>query len=91
LSAGENPEVSDGVRITTPSGHVFEAYHSQTLLGTEVGTHNPGAFPRHLVGVGSRLWTTPWCGGMRGDVRQVVCGGVQGREVSGDTVHGARG
>ncbi|MDC5699027.1 catechol 2,3-dioxygenase [Intrasporangium calvum] len=52
MSAGENAEVSDGIRFTTPSDHVFEVYHSQTLIGTEVGTHNPEAFPRHLVGVG---------------------------------------
>ena len=52
MSKGENPEVSDGIRFTTPSDHVFEVYHSQTLIGTEVGTHNPEAFPRHLVGVG---------------------------------------
>lgn len=52
MSAGENPEVSDGIRFTTPTEHVFEVYHGQTLIGTEVGTHNPDAFPRHLVGVG---------------------------------------
>ena len=52
MSKGENPEVSDGIRFTTPSDHVFEVYHEQTVIGTEVGTHNPEAFPRHLVGVG---------------------------------------
>ena len=52
MSQGENPEVSDGIRFTTPSDHVFEDYHGQTLIGTEVGSHNPEAFPRHLVGVG---------------------------------------
>ena len=52
MSQGENPEVSDGIRFTTPSDHVFEVYHGQTLIGTEVGSHNPEAFPRHLVGVG---------------------------------------
>ena len=52
MSAGENYEVSDGIRFTSPSEHVFELYHSQKVLGTEVGTHNPEAFPRHLVGVG---------------------------------------
>ncbi len=52
MSAGENPEVSDGIRFTAPSEHVFEVYHAQTAIGTEVGTHNPDAFPRHLVGVG---------------------------------------
>ncbi|WP_395696202.1 catechol 2,3-dioxygenase [Nocardioides sp.] len=52
MSAGENPEVSDGIRFITPSEHVLEVYHGQTVIGTEVGTHNPDAFPRHLVGVG---------------------------------------
>ncbi|MFN8193275.1 MAG: catechol 2,3-dioxygenase [Nocardioidaceae bacterium] len=52
MSAGENPEVSDGLRIFSPSEHVLEVYHAQTLIGTEVGTHNPDAFPRHMVGVG---------------------------------------
>ncbi|HNQ06722.1 MAG TPA: catechol 2,3-dioxygenase, partial [Tetrasphaera sp.] len=52
MSKGENPEVSDGIRFISPSEHVFEVYHDQTLIGTEVGTHNPDAFPRHLVGVG---------------------------------------
>ena len=52
MSKGENPEIGDGIRFTTPSEHVFEVYHEATLVGTEVGTHNPDAFPRHLVGVG---------------------------------------
>ncbi len=52
MTAGENPEVSDGLRIFTPSDHVLEVYHAQTLIGTEVGTHNPESFPRHLVGIG---------------------------------------
>ena len=53
MSAGENLEVSDGIRMTTPSDHVVEVYHSMTSYGTEVGTHNPEVFPRHLVGVGA--------------------------------------
>ena len=52
MSKGENPEIGDGIRFETPSGHLFEVYHEATLIGTEVGTHNPEAFPRHLVGVG---------------------------------------
>ena len=52
MSKGDNPEIGDGIRFTTPSDHVFEVYHEATLIGTEVGTHNPDAFPRHLVGVG---------------------------------------
>lgn len=53
MSEGENPEVSDGIRFRTPSEHVIEVYHDQTMIGTEVGTHNPEAFPRHLVGIGA--------------------------------------
>ena len=53
MSAGENPEVGDGIRILTPSAHVMEVYHEATAVGTEVGTHNPAAFPRHLVGDGA--------------------------------------
>ena len=52
MSKGDNPEVGDGIRIVTPTDHIFEVYHGQTLIGTEVGSHNPEAFPRHLVGVG---------------------------------------
>ena len=53
MSAGDNLEVSDGIRIVLPSDHVVELYHGMTLVGTEVGTHNPEVFPRHLVGVGA--------------------------------------
>ena len=51
MSAGENPEGSDGLRTFTPSEHVLKGYHTQPLLGVETGTHNPDAFPRHLVGI----------------------------------------
>jgi catechol 2,3-dioxygenase len=53
MAAGENLETSDGIRLLAPSGHVIEVYHGMTLVGTEVGTHNPEVFPRHLVGVGT--------------------------------------
>jgi catechol 2,3-dioxygenase len=53
MSAGENLETSDGIRMTMPSDHVVEIYHDMTRLGVEVGTHNPEVFPRHLVGVGA--------------------------------------
>jgi catechol 2,3-dioxygenase len=53
MSDGENPEVGDGIRVALPSGHVIEFYHSMTPVGLEVGTHNPDAFPRHLVGIGA--------------------------------------
>ena len=44
MSKGENPEIGDGIRFTSPSEHVFEVYHEATVIGTEVGTHNPEAF-----------------------------------------------
>ncbi len=53
MSVGENREVSDGIRVVLPSDHVIELYHDMTMVGTEVGTHNPDVFPRHLVGVGA--------------------------------------
>ena len=53
MSKGETLEVSDGVRIVAPSTHVIEVYHGMTAIGTEVGTHNPEVFPRHLIGVGA--------------------------------------
>jgi catechol 2,3-dioxygenase len=52
MSKGDNPEVGDGVRVVLPSGHVLELYKDMTVVGTDVGTHNPEVFPRHLVGVG---------------------------------------
>ena len=52
MSAGENHEVGDGVRVILPSGHMLELYHSMTEVGTEIGVLNPELFPRHLVGVG---------------------------------------
>ncbi len=55
MSAGENPEVSDGIRFQVPTGQTMEIYHSMTSVGLEVGTHNPDAFPRHLVGVGAPM------------------------------------
>jgi len=56
MSAGDNREVSDGVRVHLPCiDHTFEFYHSMTEVGLEVGTHNPDAFPRHLVGVGAPM------------------------------------
>ena len=53
MVAGENPEVSDGIRITLPSQHELELFHDMTLVGTEVGHINPEVFPRHLIGVGA--------------------------------------
>jgi catechol 2,3-dioxygenase len=53
MSAGENAEVGDGIRVILPSTHVIEFYHQMTPVGLEVGTHNPDAFPRHMVGIGA--------------------------------------
>jgi catechol 2,3-dioxygenase len=53
MSKGENAEVSDGIRVQVSMGHTVELYHSMTSVGLEVGTHNPEAFPRHLVGIGA--------------------------------------
>ena len=53
MSEGDNLEVSDGVRVVLPNSHTMELYHGMKVIGTEVGTHNPESFPRHLVGVGA--------------------------------------
>lgn len=53
MSKGDNLEVSDGLRIITPSEHVIEVYHGMTAVGSEVGSINPEVFPRHMVGVGA--------------------------------------
>ena len=53
MAAGELPEVGDGISITLPSGHQLDFYTHMTPWGLEVGTHNPDAFPRHMVGVGA--------------------------------------
>ena len=50
MSAGENPEVGDGVRIILPSEHVLELYHDMTLVGTEVGSRQPGGLPAAPAG-----------------------------------------
>lgn len=52
MSKGETKEVGDGIRITSPSEHVFELYHEMTEVGSDVGFINPEVFPRELVGVG---------------------------------------
>jgi catechol 2,3-dioxygenase len=53
MTKGDNPDVSDGLRITLPSGHIVEVYHDQTYVGSLVGTVNPQLFPRELVGIGA--------------------------------------
>lgn len=52
MSAGDNPGVGDGVRVTIPSGHVVEFYHDIEFTDTAVGLINPEVFPRHLMGIG---------------------------------------
>ncbi|WP_432558783.1 catechol 2,3-dioxygenase [Granulicoccus sp. GXG6511] len=52
MSKGETHEVGDGIRITSPSDHVFELYNEMTVTGNDVGFINPEVFPRDLVGVG---------------------------------------
>jgi catechol 2,3-dioxygenase len=52
MTAGETAQVSDGIRIVTPSEHVVEIYHGMTQSGLEAGTLNPDLFPRHLAGIG---------------------------------------
>jgi len=53
FSAGENLKVGDGVRITLPSEHTLELYTDMEYVGTETGTINPEAWPRHVRGVGT--------------------------------------
>ena len=53
FAAGSRPEVGDGITVTLASGHEIDIYSEMTSVGTEVGTHNPDAFPRHMVGVGA--------------------------------------
>jgi catechol 2,3-dioxygenase len=55
MSAGDNPEVGDGIRFDLPTGQTIELYHEMTSVGLEVGTHNPDPFPRHLVGIGAPM------------------------------------
>ena len=53
MSKGDNPEVSDGLRITLPSTHIVEIYYEQTIVGREVGTVNPELMPLDLTGIGA--------------------------------------
>jgi catechol 2,3-dioxygenase len=58
MSAGDNPEVSDGIRCILPNQHVVELYHSMTPVGLEVGTHNPDASRGTWSASVRRRWTT---------------------------------
>jgi catechol 2,3-dioxygenase len=53
FAAGSRPEVGDGITVTLPSGQEIDLYSHMTAYGLEVGTHNPDAFPRHMVGIGA--------------------------------------
>jgi len=53
MSQGETPDVSDGLRITLPSKHIIEIYHSQTVVGRDVGAVNPQLCPADLRGIGA--------------------------------------
>jgi len=53
MTKGDNPEVSDGLRITLPSTHIVEVYHEQTKVGTKVGDVNPFPWPEGLLGFGA--------------------------------------
>jgi len=53
MSKGDNPETSDGLRVTLPSTHTMELYYDMTLVGSDVGHINPEVFPRDLLGIGA--------------------------------------
>ncbi|NLT30890.1 MAG: catechol 2,3-dioxygenase [Propionibacterium sp.] len=53
MSKGDNPEIGDGLRVFTPSDHVFEVYTEAGFVGSDVGYTNPEAFPRHTRGIGA--------------------------------------
>jgi len=51
FSKGDNLEIGDGVRLHTPSGHIFEVYNEAASGQCEVGNVNPEAFPRDGRGI----------------------------------------
>ncbi len=53
VSKGENLSVGDGVRLTLPSGQALELYSDMEFTGTDTGSLNPEAWPRHMRGVGT--------------------------------------
>jgi len=54
MAKGENPEVSDGLRVILPNTLTMELYHGQTIVGTKVGDLNPQLSPREgTVGIGA--------------------------------------
>ena len=53
VSKGENLTVGDGVRIELPSEQVIELYTEMEFTGTDTGSLNPEAWPRHVRGAGT--------------------------------------
>ncbi len=53
VSAGENLKVGEAVSITLPSEQTLELYTDMEFSGTETGSINPEAWPRHVRGVGT--------------------------------------
>jgi catechol 2,3-dioxygenase len=53
ISAGENLKVGEAVSITLPSEQSLELYTEMEFTGTETGSINPEAWPRHVRGVGT--------------------------------------
>ena len=53
VSKGENLAVGDGVRIELPSEHTIELFTDMEFSGTETGSLNPDAWPRHMRGAGA--------------------------------------
>lgn len=58
MSRGENPEVGDGIRFTTPSEHVFEVFHDQTSWAPRWVRTTPTPSLGTSSGSASRPWTT---------------------------------
>lgn len=52
MSKGETREVSDGLRITSPSDHVFELYHDMTFTRQPGWLHQPRGVPARTGGCG---------------------------------------
>ena len=52
-ASGENLTVGEGVSITLPSEQTVELYTEIEFTGTETGSINPDAWPRHVRGVGT--------------------------------------
>jgi len=49
---GDTFAVGEGVRFTSPSGHLMELYHEIEFVDRPIGLLNPQLFPRDLKGIG---------------------------------------